>query len=289
MKKLKIVNLTYFRPKRRGNIENTNNSLVNISLPPKPSDIRNFSENIRPHLLLKHLKWQHCPWMWQNCPVPMSHDQCKPLNIYLQVPWWRTPAKRIGELQITSSTAVCTDFACSQKIYFCQNFPRPETVSDGGTSLPSRNIQWRTQNIFMGAFIQRHMVVICIWCALFVTSQFDVIFMFTNQCLGEVCWHNMHILVRALPLIYVSLHWIQTISAPSYSRISEENKLNATTQQFITAEISGCALKQGSKTHSSLRQSNLQLQHEASLMSCRIRVVEHEKCAAGLAGAHPDL
>jgi len=39
------------------------------------------------------------------------------------------------------------------------------------------------------------------------------------------------------------------------------NKLNATTQQFITAKISGCALKQGSKTQSSLRQSNLQLQN----------------------------
>jgi len=48
-------------------------------------------------------------------------------------------------------------------------------------------------------------------------------------------------------------------------RISEENKLNATTQQFITAKISGCALKQGSKTHSSLRQSHLQLQNQAAL------------------------
>jgi len=28
-------------------------------------------------------------------------------------------------------------------------------------------------------------------------------------------------------------------------RISEKNILNATTQQFITAKISGCALKQG--------------------------------------------
>jgi len=51
------------------------------------------------------------------------------------------------------------------------------------------------------------------------------------------------------------------------ARISEENKLNATTQQFITANISGCVLKQGSKTHSSLRQSNLQRQNEAALMS----------------------
>ena len=36
--------------------------------------------------------------------------------------------------------------------------------------------QWRTQNIFMGAFIQWHTVVICIWCALLGTSQYDVIF-----------------------------------------------------------------------------------------------------------------
>jgi len=69
----------------------------------------------------------------------------------------------------------------------------------------------------------------------------------------------------------------------------DKNKLNATTQQFITAKITGCGLKQGSKTHSLLGQSNLQLQNEAALMSCRIRAVEHRKCAAGLPGAHPGL
>jgi len=62
-------------------------------------------------------------------------------------------------------------------------------------------------------------------------------------------------------------------------RLSEEYTLKATTQQFITAKISGCALKQGSKTHSSLSQSNLKLQNEASLMSYRIRAAEHRKCA----------
>jgi len=37
-------------------------------------------------------------------------------------------------------------------------------------------------------------------------------------------------------------------------RISEENKLNATTQQFITAKTSGCAFKQESKhTHHGVR------------------------------------
>jgi len=53
----------------------------------------------------------------------------------------------------------------------------------------------------------------------------------------------------------------------------QENKLNATTQQFITAKISGCVLKQGSKTHSAPRQRNLQLQNQAALMTCRIRAV----------------
>ena len=71
--------------------------------------------------------------------------------------------------------------------------------------------------------------------------------------------------------------------------ISEENELNATTQQFKTGKISGCVLKQGKKAHSSLRQSNLQLQNKAALTSCRVRAAERRMCAAGLAGAHPGL
>jgi len=39
------------------------------------------------------------------------------------------------------------------------------------------------ENVHEGGFIQWQMVVICIWCALFVTSQLDVIFMFSS----EVC------------------------------------------------------------------------------------------------------
>jgi len=48
-------------------------------------------------------------------------------------------------------------------------------------------------------------------------------------------------------------------------------------------------MKQGSKTHSSMRQSNLQLENEVALISCRIQAVKHRKCAAGLSGAHPGL
>jgi len=72
-------------------------------------------------------------------------------------------------------------------------------------------------------------------------------------------------------------------------RISEENTLNATTQQFTTTQMFACVLKQISKTYLSLRQSNLQRKNEAALISCRIRAVEHRNWAAGLAGAHPGL
>jgi len=64
--------------------------------------------------------------------------------------------------------------------------------------------QWRTQKIFMRGFIQWHMVVIFICCALFVTSQFDVVFMFPKQRFGEVFGHNMHIFLHPLALFYAS-------------------------------------------------------------------------------------
>jgi len=74
----------------------------------------------------------------------------------------------------------------------------------------------------------------------------------------------MHIFLH--PLHYFMCHCTEYKLLALQMRISEENKLNATTQQFITAKISGCALKQRSKTHSSLHQSNLQLQNEAALI-----------------------
>ena len=59
---------------------------------------------------------------------------------------------------------------------------------------------------FHGGLIQWPMVVICIWCVLFVTSQYDVIFIFPKQRFGEISWHNMQILLHTLYLIYVSLN-----------------------------------------------------------------------------------
>jgi len=52
-------------------------------------------------------------------------------------------------------------------------------------------------------------------------------------------------------------------------RRSEQNTaLNAKTEQFITAKISGNALKQWSKTHSVLRQSSSQLHKYKAFEKC---------------------
>jgi len=95
----------------------------------------------------------------------------------------------------------------------------------------------------------------------------------------------MHIFLHPLPLFHCTEYKFSALQV----RLSEYNTLNATTQQFITAKISGYPLKQGCKTHSSVRQCNLQLEKKAALMSCRMRAVEHRKSAAGLAGAYPCL
>jgi len=116
-----------------------------------------------------------------------------------------------------------------------------------------------------GSLVQGHMVVICIWCALFVTSQFDAIPCFQTNVLAKfvdiVCIffyvHSPYYICRRTEYELPSLQ----------VRLLGKNKLNATTQQFITAKITGCALKQGNETHSSLRQRNLQLQNQAALRS----------------------
>jgi len=95
-------------------------------------------------------------------------------------------------------------------------------------------------------------------------------------------------LSKRTPLILCVIALNTNLSALQVG-ISEENKLNSTTQQFITAKISGSMIKQGGKTHSSLRQRNLQRQNKAALMFFQIRAVEHRKCASGLDDAHRGL
>jgi len=149
-------------------------------------------------------------------------------------PKWENALRQLLDHQVDRGTGI--DFHVSHTA---------SPVATGGYVGLSPPVAY-AENYHGGGFIQWHMVVICIWCALFVTSQLDVIFMFPNQRFGDVCWHNRHILLHALP--YFMCHCTEYKLLALKVAILEENKLNATTQQFITAKISGCVLKQGSKT-----------------------------------------
>jgi len=113
-------------------------------------------------------------------------------------------------------------------------------------------VQWRTQKIFIRVgFVQWHMVVIFVWCALFVTSyscfQANVLAKFVDIMCIFFHTHSP----------YFVCHCTEYELSTLQVKISAENTLNATTPQFITAKMSGCVLKQGNKTHSPLRQSSL--------------------------------
>ena len=83
------------------------------------------------------------------------------------------------------------------------------------------------ENFHGGGFIQWHRVVICICCALFVTSQFDVIVLFPNQRFSEVRWQNMHVFLY-IHSPYFMCHCTEYNLLALQVRLSEENAPNAT-------------------------------------------------------------
>ena len=111
---------------------------------------------------------------------------------------------------------------------------------------------------------------------------------YSVACGGHLClvcavcdvtiWHHTHFQINLLAKFVDNICIFFYIHSPYFMchcteyklllhhvRLSEENTLNAETQQFITAKISDWALKQGSKTHPSLRQRNLQLNYKMRL------------------------
>ena len=81
---------------------------------------------------------------------------------------------------------------------------------------------------------------------------------------------------------------LNTNYQPSKLAYRIENTINATTQQFINANISGCALKQGSKTHITASE-----QFTAAKWGCADDLSNASsrawKCVAEQTGAHPGL
>jgi len=59
----------------------------------------------------------------------------------------------------------------------------------------------------------------------------------------------MHIILHALSLIVVQCATVVNISALQIRRPEQNTALNAKTEQFVTAKISGNAWKLGRRTH----------------------------------------
>jgi len=113
------------------------------------------------------------------------------------------------------------------------------------------------------------------------------VFMYPNQRFGEVCGHNMHILLHANALPYFMILCVIALNLNCQcSKLGYRRKLNSMLHRSSKLQNFDCVLKKGSKTHSSLCQCKPQ--NEAALMSRRILAGEH-RCAAGLAGAPPSL
>jgi len=66
-----MMNLTYFHPDMRRNVENKNNNPANITFVDKTSAIRNLSENITSDVMLIYQKWQHW-YQWSQTSGAVS-------------------------------------------------------------------------------------------------------------------------------------------------------------------------------------------------------------------------
>jgi len=52
----------------------------------------------------------------------------------------------------------------------------------------------------------------------------NVIFTFANQRFGKVCWHNMHIILHALSLLFVQCIIVININYNQRSKLGDRNK-----------------------------------------------------------------
>jgi len=113
--------------------------------------------------------------------------------------------------------AVFSPLICSKVLHFSINQTRTWTCSSVAYA----------ENFHGRVLVQGHMVVICIYCALFVTSQIDVMSMFPNQRFGEVCWRNNAYFSTRTPLISCV---IALKTNHQRSKLDYRRKINSTPQ-----------------------------------------------------------
>ena len=119
------------------------------------------------------LKYKLCSFtLWRPLALD-ARDSCP-----AQPPVW-TPL--IERKVCVLSIAFYDEWRIAVRTVACRGLVMPGGYAWLDAPFPNSSIeQWR-------------IVVIVIGYTLFVTSQYDFIFTFANQCFGEVCWYNMHI------------------------------------------------------------------------------------------------
>ena len=122
-----------------------------------------------------------------------------------------------------------------------------------------RDAQWRTQKIFLGGVS---------FSGIWWSFVFGVRCLWRHNLTSHLCFQT-NVLTKFVDALCIFF----CTHSPYFVCHGTEYKLSSL---------------QGGKTHSSLRQSKLQLQNQAARMSHRIRAVEH-RCVAGLVGVHPGL
>jgi len=161
---------------------------------------------------ISYLRWArffaHFLHQLQLLSVDQTSESCKYLQIVFDVVFGIShPAgQQQSKFQIISSRK-------SRWIKLCRD--------------PWRTFSGVRRKFSWGRFIQWHRVVICILCALFVTSQFDVIVLFPNQRFSEVRWHNMHVFLN-IHYPYFMCQCTEYNLLALQVRLSEENTPNAT-------------------------------------------------------------
>ena len=96
------MNLTYFRPKMRGNVENKNNNPVNIRFVDKTWDTRNLSENITCHFNISQVATlvSMIPNLW--CSLEVAAAELRVCLVIKGDVWWNALFfRRLLSLDVT--------------------------------------------------------------------------------------------------------------------------------------------------------------------------------------------
>ena len=169
--------------------------------------------NFRPHFChCSQNKQQLLCTNWHSRVTDSHSDITKSLAIRVAASFFYQAAVCTMPLMAMPHLLFCFDTTFTSCCYIKMHNPEPVAYAEN----------------LLGGFIQWHMVAISISCALFVTSQFDIILRFQTNVLAKFVDTLCMFFYTHSP--YFMCHCTKYELSALQARISEENKLNAITQ-----------------------------------------------------------